>query len=344
MVRRERALEDLVTVGDSRDGFWPGRRALVTGATGFIGYWLVERLLRLGADVTALVRDADPRSQLFASGLVNRISVVNGSLEDSTALARAVTEPGAQTVFHLAAQAIVTTARANPVGTFESNIRGTWTLLDACRQYSDVVSEVVIASSDKAYGQSDRLPYTEDMPLTGRHPYEVSKACADLLAQCYHHAFRLPVAVARCGNVYGGGDLNWSRLIPGTIAALEGGQRPVIRSDGRHIRDYIYVGDVVGAYIRLAEVLNEGSIGGQAFNFSTESQSTVLEVVDKLRSLMSCEHLEPIIRGTAEGEIGAQYLSAEKARSVLEWKPQYDLDSGLPHTIGWYRAHLQRKF
>ena len=292
--------------------------------------------------MTALDVDADPRSQLYESGLADRLGVVRASVEDPGALARTVTEHGAQTVFHLAARAIVPEARANPVATFEANIRGTWTLLDTCRQCSDVVSEVVVASSDKAYGRSENLPYTEEMPLAGRQPYEVSKACADLLAQCYHHAYGLPVAVARCGNVYGGGDLNWSRLIPGTIAALELGRRPDIRSDGTHIRDYIYVEDVAGAYIRLAEVLSEDSIGGQAFNFSTESRTTVLDIVDKLRSLMGCGHLEPDVRGTAEDEIPAQYLSAAKARSILKWNPQYDLDSGLPPTIEWYRAHLRR--
>lgn len=335
MGRRERPLEDLVTL-------WPGRRVLVTGATGFIGCWLVERLLRLGAEVTALDVEAAPRPPLHESGLSDRLRVVRGSVEDPGALARTMTDHGAQTVFHLAAQAIVPTARANPVATFETNIRGTWTLLDTCRQRGDIVSEVVVASSDKAYGPSDRLPYTEEMPLAGRQPYEVSKACADLLAQSYHHAFGLRVAVARCGNVYGGGDLNWSRLIPGTIAALERGERPVVRSDGSHVRDYIYVEDVVGAYIRLAEALRDGSTGGEAFNFSTESQATVLDVVDKLRSLMGCEHLEPDVRATAEGEIPTQHLSAEKARSVLGWSPRYDLDSGLPPTIEWYRARLRR--
>ena len=341
MVHRERALEDLVTpaVPGTNHELWPGRRVLVTGAAGFIGSRLVERLLRLGAEVTAL--DVAARSPLDESGLSDRLRVVRGSV-DPVALARTMTDHGTQTVFHLAAQAIVATARANPVATFETNIRGTWTLLDTCRQRGDAVSEVVVASSDKAYGNSDRLPYTEEMPLAGRQPYEVSKACADLLAQCYHHAFGLRVAVARCGNVYGGGDLNWSRLIPGTIAALERGRRPVVRSDGSHIRDYIYVEDVVGAYVRLAEALRAGSTGGEAFNFSTESRSTVLDVVDKLRSLMGCEHLEPDVRATAEGEIPAQYLSAEKARSVLGWSPRYDLDSGLPPTIEWYRTHLQR--
>ena len=321
--------------------FWPGRRVLVTGATGFIGGWLVERLLELGADVTALVMEADPLPRLPAPAL-DRVRLVSGSVEDSGVLARSVTGHGVQTVFHLAAQAIVTTARTHPVATFETNIRGTWTLLDTCRRFGDRVGEVVIASSDKAYGQSGKLPYTEGMPLAGRHPYEVSKSCADLLAQCYHHSFGLPVAVARCGNVYGGGDLNWSRLIPGTIAALERGQRPVIRSDGRHIRDYIHVEDVVSAYIRLAEALHEGPARGEAFNFSTESRLTVLDVVDKLRSLMGREQLEPVIRGTAVGEIAAQYLSAEKARSILQWNPRHDLDSGLPDTIAWYRAYFER--
>jgi CDP-glucose 4,6-dehydratase len=321
-------------------GFWNQRRVFITGATGFIGSWLVKELLAHGAYVVALVRDTDPQSELYRSGDIRRVSVVNGRLEDFWTLERAINEYEIDTVFHLGAQTIVGTAHRFPLPTFEANIRGTYNLLEACRLHSNMVQRVVIASSDKAYGEQPNLPYTEDMPLNGRHPYEVSKSCADLIAQCYHHTYGLPVAIARCGNVYGGGDLNWSRIVPGTIRSFLRGERPIIRSDGTYVRDYIYVKDVVRAYMRLAECLDDDRVQGEAFNFSTETPLTVLELVQAIQRLMNCEHIEPQILDCAEGEIRAQYLSAAKARSILGWEPQFNLEQGLRETIEWYRVFL----
>ena len=320
--------------------FWKGRRGFVTGATGMVGSWLVKDLLAQGAYVVALVRDADPQSEFYRSGDIQRVSVVNGALEDFWTLERAINEHEVDTVFHLGAQTIVGTAHRFPLPTFESNIRGTYNLLEACRLHRDMVQRVVVASSDKAYGEQPNLPYTEDMPLNGRHPYEVSKSCADLIAQAYHHTYGLPVAIARCGNVYGGGDLNWSRIVPGSIHSFLRGERPIIRSDGAYVRDYIYVKDVARAYMRLAEGLDDDRVRGEAFNFSTESPMTVLDMVTVVQKLMHCEEIEPDIRNCAEGEIRNQYLSAAKARAVLAWKPQFDLETGLRETIEWYRVFL----
>jgi CDP-glucose 4,6-dehydratase len=320
--------------------FWSKRRVLVTGATGIIGSWLVKDLLAQDAYVMVLVRDTDPQSELYRSGDIQRVSVVNGRLEDFWMLERAINEHEVDTVFHLGAQTIVGTAHRFPLPTFEANIRGTYNLLEACRLHRDMVQRVVMASSDKAYGEQPNLPYTEDMPLNGRHPYEVSKSCADLIAQCYHHTYGLPVAIARCGNVYGGGDLNWSRIVPGTIRSFLRGERPVIRSDGTYVRDYIYVKDAARAYMRLAECLDDNRVRGEAFNFSAESPMSVLELVTVIQRLMGCEHIEPDILNCAEGEIRTQYLSAAKARTILGWQPGYSLETGLQETIDWYCRFL----
>lgn len=320
--------------------FWKSRRVFVTGATGMVGSWLIKELLAQGSYIVALVQDADPQTELYRSGDIQQAAVVNGALEDFWTLDRAINKHGVDTIFHLGAQTIVGTAHRFPLPTFETNIRGTYNLLEACRVHADLVHRVVIASSDKAYGEQPRLPYTEEMPLSGRHPYEVSKSCADLLAQAYHHTYSLPVAIARCGNVYGGGDLNWSRIVPGTIRSFLLGERPIIRSDGMYVRDYIYVKDVARAYMLLAESLGERRVWGEAFNFSTEKPMTVLELVNVIQKLMDCPHIEPDIRNCAEGEIQSQHLSAAKARDVLKWEPQFDLGSGLSETIAWYRAFL----
>ena len=326
---------------DRMSNFWQGRRVFITGATGIVGSWLVNELLAQEAYVVALVQDADPQSELYRSGDITLVSVVNGALEDFWTLERAINKHEVDTVFHLGAQTIVGTAHRFPLPTFEANIRGTYNLLEVCRLHRDTVQRIVIASSDKAYGQQPHLPYTEEMPLNGRHPYEVSKSCADLIAQSYHHTYRLPISIARCGNVYGGGDLNWSRIVPGTVRSFLRSERPIIRSNGAYVRDYIYVKDVAHAYMRLAECLDDRRVQGEAFNFSTEKPITVLEMVNMIQKLMDCTHIEPDIQNCAAGEIRSQHLSAAKAHNILEWKPALDLESGLSETIAWYKAFIR---
>jgi CDP-glucose 4,6-dehydratase len=327
-------LESMVNV------FWRDRPTFITGATGLVGGWLVRRLIDAGADVVCLVRDEVPQSELTRSHLIDQIKVVRGDVIDQPLLERALGEYEIDTVIHLAAQTIVTIANRNPVSTFESNIRGTWSLLEACRR-SPVVKQIVLASSDKAYGDQEDLPYGEESPLQGRHPYDVSKSCADLIAQSYAITYDLPVAVTRCGNFYGGGDLNWNRIVPGTIRSVLRGERPVIRSDGNYVRDYFYVEDGAAAYMTLAEHLaaNPG-LGGRAFNFSNETQVTVLELVNRILALMQSD-LEAEVRNEASNEIRRQYLSAAKARQVLRWEPLFTLDEGLKRTIEWYRNLLR---
>lgn len=316
--------------------FWRDRPVFVTGASGLLGSWLVRRLLGAGADVVCLVRDWVPQSELVRGGLLDSVKVVRGDVRDQETVERALGEYEIDTVIHLAAQTIVGIANRNPVSTFESNVAGTWTLLEACRR-SPAINSIVVASSDKAYGDHEQLPYNEDAPLVGRHPYDVSKSCADLIAQAYAATYDLPVAVTRCGNLYGGGDLNWNRIVPGTIRSVLRGQRPVIRSDGKFVRDYFYVEDGAAANMSLAERLgSDRSLKGQAFNFSNETQVTVLELVERILKLMDSD-LEPDVRNEAMNEIRQQYLSAEKARSVLGWRPLFTLDEGLRATIAWYR-------
>ncbi|MDQ3675018.1 MAG: GDP-mannose 4,6-dehydratase [Gemmatimonadota bacterium] len=319
-----------------------GHRVFVTGASGIVGSWLTRRLVEAGAYVVALVRDADPHSELFRSGIAGQVSIVNGSLEDYGTLERAINEHETDLVLHLGAQTIVGTALRSPLMTFESNIRGTYNLLEACRRLSSIVTAVVVASSDKAYGDSDVLPYTEDMPPLGRHPYDVSKSCTDLLSHTYAHTYELPVVIARCGNIYGGGDLNWSRIVPGTIHSAFRGERPVVRSDGTLIRDYIFVDDIVDAYLALAGAVWRGQGIGEAFNFSSESQVTVLEMVEAVLRAAGREDLSPEIRDTARAEIKKQYLDATKARTQLGWKTRFTLDAGLERTVDWYRTFFER--
>ena len=315
------------------------RRVLVTGATGMVGSALVRDLLESGAYVAALVLDADPQTELYRSGDVRKVAVVSGALEDIGTLERAIRLHEVDTVFHLGAQTIVGAAHHAPLYTFEANIRGTYNLLEACRRHPDLVRCVVVASSDKAYGEQP-LPYTENAPLLGRHPYEVSKSCADMLAQSYHHTYRLPVTIARCGNIYGAGDRNWSRIIPGTIRDFLHGRRPVIRSDGTCLRDYVYVKDIVAAYRCLAMRVADDGVAGQAFNFADDAPATVLEIVATLQRLMACEHLAPDIRNEARGEIPNQCVSSAKAREVLGWSAGYSRDAALMETIDWYCAYF----
>jgi len=316
--------------------FWRDRPAFVTGGTGLVGSWLVQRLVEAGADVVCLVRDWVPQSELVRTGLIEHVKVVRGDVRDRSLLERALGEFEIDTVLHLAAQTIVTIANRNPISTFETNIAGTWNLLEACRR-SPKVKQIIMASSDKAYGDQVVLPYSEDTPLQGQHPYDVSKSAADLIASAYAKSYELPVAITRCGNFYGGGDLNWNRIIPGTIRSILRGQVPSIRSDGKYIRDYFYVEDGAAAYMLLAEQLAaRPELKGQAFNFSNEIQITVREIVEKVMQLMESNH-RPEILNEASNEILHQYLSAEKARRVLKWAPLFNLDQGLALTIDWYK-------
>ncbi len=316
--------------------FWRDRQVLVTGASGLVGSWLVEELVERRAAVVALVRDHVARSNLARLGLDRRIDLVRGALEDRDTLERALGEYEVRTVVHLGAQTIVGIANRNPVSTFEANVRGTWNLLEACRR-SPLVEQIVVASSDKAYGDQVQLPYTEEARLEGRHPYDVSKSCADLIATSYHATYRSPVCITRCGNFYGGGDLNWNRIVPGTIRSILRGERPVIRSDGSYVRDYFYVKDGTHAILTLVEAMAaRPDLAGHAFNFSNEIQVTVLELVSRIGRIMQSD-LEPLIMGEARSEIVHQYLSAAKARKLLEWSPRWNLDRGLEETIAWYR-------
>jgi CDP-glucose 4,6-dehydratase len=319
--------------------FWLDRPTFVTGGTGLVGSWLVRRLIEAGAEITCLVRDWVPQSELVRTGGIQKVNVVRGDVRDRDLLERTLGEYEIDTVIHLAAQTIVSIANRNPVSTFETNIAGTWNVLEACRR-SPKVRQIVVASSDKAYGDQDNLPYNEKTPLQGQHPYDASKSAADLLAATYAVTYGLPVAITRCGNFYGGGDLNWNRIIPGTIRSIIRGQRPVIRSDGNYIRDYFYVEDGAAAYMLLAEQLAlDPELRGEAFNFSNEIQVTVLEIVQKILELMDAR-LEPRILNEATNEIRHQYLSAEKACKVLNWRPLFTLDLGLEKTIAWYRDFL----
>ncbi len=318
---------------------WRDRAVLVTGATGIVGSWLCEELLGRGARVIALVLDDDPQSRLYAEGIVNGCTVVRGNLAIFADCMRAINAHAVDAVFHLGAQTIVGTAYRDPLETFESNIRGTYNLLEAARRLAPLVTSFVVASSDKAYGDSPVLPYTEALPLAGKHPYDVSKSCTDLLATSYAHTYGLPVTIARCGNIYGGGDLNWSRIVPGTIRSLIGGQRPVLRSDGQNIRDYIYVRDVVSAYIALCEAANQPGVDGEAFNFSPQTGYSVVAIVDAIGRALDMRP-DPLILGSATMEIRDQTLDATKARERLGWSATWSLADGLAETVRWYRQHL----
>jgi CDP-glucose 4,6-dehydratase len=316
--------------------FWRDRPTFITGATGLVGSWLVRRLLEAEADVICLVRDWIPQSELVRTGMYERVKVVRGDICEQETLERALGEHEIDTVIHLAAQTIVGIANRNPVSTFESNIQGTWALLEACRR-SPLVKQIVIASSDKAYGDQEVLPYDENTPLQGTHPYDVSKSCADLISYTYAKSYGSPVVITRCGNFYGGGALNWNRIVPGTIRSVMRGQRPVIRSDGSFVRDYFYVEDGAAVYMLLAEKLAENpDLRGEAFNFSNELQVTVLDLTRRVLAAMNSD-LEPEIRNEASNEIKHQYLSAAKARKMLEWSPLFTLDEGMRRTIEWYK-------
>jgi CDP-glucose 4,6-dehydratase len=331
----QRPLEDLVSAGH-----WLDRPVLVTGATGLLGGWLLKRLLASRANVVCLVRDWVPQSEAVRSGALDQVTVVRGDICDLEILDRTLAEYEIDTVFHLAAQTIVGVANRSPISTFETNVRGTWLLLDACRR-SPLVRAVVVASSDKAYGEHEVLPYSEDAPLIGRHPYDVSKSCTDLIAQAFATTYGTPVAITRCGNFYGGGDLNWNRVVPGTIRSAIRGTAPVIRSNGKPIRDYFYVEDGAAANMHLAQRLHaHPELAGEAFNFSNSAQVTVSEIVALILEQLGRSDLEPIVQDDAPNEIQAQYLDPSKAQRVLGWNPEFDLTRGLERTTEWYRAFL----
>lgn len=321
--------------------FWNNKNVFVTGGTGFLGSYLVKKLVNYGANVTILVRDYIPQSNIYIGEEYKKVNVVHGMLEDYLLIERSLGEYEIDTVFHLAAQAIVGVANKNPLGTFKSNIEGTWNILEAARK-SPLIKQVIVASSDKAYGDQEKLPYDENMPLQGKHPYDVSKSCTDLIAQTYYETYKLPVCITRCGNLYGGGDLNFNRIIPQSIKSILNKEAPVIRSDGSFIRDYFYIEDAVDAYINLAEKVVDLNLGGQAFNFSNEIQLTVLELVNKILKIMGSD-IKPIILNQGSNEIIHQYLSAKKARTVLGWSPNYTIDEGLSKTIEWYEDFLKKE-
>lgn len=319
---------------------WADQPVLVTGATGMVGSHLCQLLVDAGTPVVALVLDDDPRSELRRSGAFERLTVVNGALEDPRAVERAVVVHDVATVFHLGAQTLVRAAWRDPLSTFEANVRGTWNVLDVARRHPELVRRVVVASSDKAYGASDVLPYAEDHPLGGIQPYEASKTCADIIARSYAVTYGLPIGVARCGNIYGPGDLNWSRIVPGTIRSLLRSEQPVIRSDGTLVRDYLHVHDAVTGYLALADWLDRASGGAPAFNFSDESPRSVLEIYEAVCLAAGFPGTRPRIDGLASDEIPAQHLSAARARTELGWKAEIALHDGLVDTVAWYRALL----
>lgn len=337
MDERRCTLEDLVT-SPRPNSKLSGHRVLVTGAYGLIGSWLVGELLAARAEVCVIRRDKPLRSALATTGLESRVAVVEGDICADAVVARALAEYEIQSVFHLAAQTIVGAARRSPLSTFETNIRGTWMLLEACRHVG--VQRVVVAASDKAYGIHDELPYRETHALQPRYPYDVSKACTDLIARSYWHTYHVPVAVTRFANIYGGGDLNPSRLIPEMVASIIAGRSPIIRSDGSPERDFLYVEDAVSAYLAITDALDAGTARGEAFNAGGDAPHSVREIVE-LAIRVAGADVQPDIRGTGtpEGEIDRQYVDSSKLRALTGWRPAVDLEEGLRRTVEWYRAH-----
>ena len=319
---------------------WKNTNVLVTGATGMVGSWLVKRLLNEGARVTVLVIDSDPQSQLIRSQDIESCQVITGDLRNRGDVSRAIFASDCEYIFHLGAQTIVSTAIFDPVYTFETNIMGTWNLFDVVRASGKKINGILVASSDKAYGTAKVLPYDESTPLHGEGPYDVSKSCTDLIARSYFLTYGVPTVIARCGNIYGGGDLNWSRIVPGTVRDLLGGKTPVIRSNGKFLRDYVYVEDAVDAYLTMASNITVQSVNGEAFNFSREEPISVLEIYRAICEATLGEHIDPIIQDAATNEIIDQHLASKKARELLKWESKYDLQYGLSETVKWYREFL----
>ena len=331
-----------LSLSQSERSFYSGKSVLVTGATGLVGPYLVKSLIENGAQVTCLVRDLVPDSLFFMEGLDRKVNIARGEVEDYGSVERTVNEYEPVVVFHLGAQALVQRGVRSPVSTFRANIEGTWNVLEACRTHDKLVSAVVVASSDKAYGEQKKLPYTEDSPMQGRFPYDVSKSCADLLAQSYGATYGMPVSISRCGNFFGGGDLNWSRIVPGTLKSAYSNERPIIRSDGSYIRDYIYVKDAASAYMALGEKTGEKKFRGEAFNFSNGQQLTVLELVRKILVAAGKSSLKPDVKNEPLYEIRKQHLDASKAGKVLGWKSGWGIEKGLKETAEWYAAYFRK--
>jgi CDP-glucose 4,6-dehydratase len=319
---------------------WQDRSVFISGANGFLGSRLARALLERGARVVALVRDEEAPGGLDLQGIATAVIRVRGDLNDLPLLERILNEYEVHTCFHLAAQTIVGVASRSPLSTFESNIRGTWHLLEACRR-TPSLQAVVVASSDKAYGRHEQLPYREDMPLLGLHPYDASKACADILTQTYFQTYGLATAVTRCANLYGGGDLNFSRIVPDTIRAVLHNRNPVIRSDGTPVRDYLYVVDAVRAYVTLAEQVAAGALVGQAINLGTGQPLSVLDLVRRIIALSGRTQLVPEVLGRpTPAEIDRQYLDCGKAERLLDWRPHHSLEEGLSATLAWYQHYF----
>ena len=317
--------------------YWSSKRVLVTGASGMVGSWLTQWLAGSGAYTVAFIADTDPQSELVRSGTINEVHVANGRLERYDDIERAINNHEVDSIFHLGAQPIVGAADRAPRHTFESNIQGTWNLLDACRVLSPLVKRIVVASSDKAYGTQPVLPYTEDMSMNGDHPYEVSKSCTDLISTTYARTYGTPVTIARCGNIYGGGDLNWNRIVPGTFRSLLRGEQPVLRSDGTFVRDYLHVDDIVSAYLTLGEQTDKPEFAGQGFNFSDESPLSVMQIYKAICEAAGRKDTEPLILNAASSEIKDQYLDSTKAHNVLGWRASVTLEAGLKRSFDWYR-------
>lgn len=307
----------------------------MTGATGFLGSWLAKSLVESGASVVTIVRDEVPGSNFYRFGLDRSVAQVRGDITNYFVVERTLNEYEIDTCFHLAAQPLVTVAYPLPLSTFESNIKGTWNVLEAARRYGKL-ARLVVASSDKAYGSHQTLPYTEHTALMGEHPYEASKSCADLLSRAYALTYAMPIAVARCGNFYGGGDLNWSRIVPGTFRSIARGERPVIRSNGELQRDYLYIEDAVRAYLTLAEALDRREIHGEAFNFGAEEPVRVTQIVHEMLAVGARPDLQPVYENHASNEIAIQYLSCTKARQMLGWTPLTPRIQGLQAAGEWY--------
>ena len=317
------------------------RKVLVTGATGLVGSWLVKELIEQNADVTALIFEQEPTSELMRSGDIGKISVRDGDLADLDFICNLVKESESEVIFHLGAQTIVGTALIDPVRTFRSNVQGTWNLLEGVRLNKEQVKSVVVASSDKAYGSAKVLPYNEDFPLKGEGPYDVSKSATDLISQSYAKTYGLPIVIARCGNIYGGGDLNWSRIVPGTIKSLIHNETPVLRSNGKFIRDYVHVEDITHAYLHLAKSAEFSDICGEAYNFSRDEPLSVIDIYRKISEKICGEFVPPKILDEVKSEIQDQHLNSAKARTQLSWESQITLDVGLEKTIDWYQKFFQ---